>query len=167
VLSAVWVSVAAAEWPVAVSALGIKIQNASRTTLEWAIRQRVLAYHRVELHAGFVVDALELDRASGTVTGVAGPQRDIASSPGPTREPGPRRLRCRRPRPGRELSGWLAEIGWEHPEIFEVDGRISYVSRFFRFSTDHAVDWYMAARGPTPPRSTLVAAPSCWMVAAG
>ena len=50
-----------------------------------------------------------------------------------------------------KLLGWLTEIGWERPEILEVDGRMSYVSRFFRLPADHAVGWYMAGRGTYAP----------------
>jgi hypothetical protein len=139
-----------------VFALGIEVQNVSRTTLERAIRQRVLAHRRVELRAGFVVEGLELDRASGTVTGIAGRHRDTASPPSQAREPGPREYLPADfivDATGRaaKLSGWLAEIGWERPEILEVDGRMSYVSRFFRLPADHAVDWYLAARATYAP----------------
>lgn len=40
------------------------------------------------------------------------------------------------------LSRWLAETGWERPELLEVDGRVTYVSQFYRLPADHTLDWY-------------------------
>ena len=99
---------------------------------------------------------MELDRANGTVTGVAGRQRDTACPPGHARDPGPRECLPADfvvDATGRaaKLFGWLAEIGWERPEILEVDGRMSYVSRFFRLPADHAAGWYLAARATYAP----------------
>jgi 2-polyprenyl-6-methoxyphenol hydroxylase-like FAD-dependent oxidoreductase len=135
-----------------VSAMGIEMQNVTRTTLERAIRRRVLAHPRIELRAGLVVDGIELDRGTGDiVTGVVGRQRDIASSHAPACEVGPREhlpadFVVEATGRAAKLVGWLADIGWERPEIQEVDGRISYVSQFFRLPADHAVDWYLAGR---------------------
>ncbi|HEX8760992.1 MAG TPA: hypothetical protein VF734_13695 [Pseudonocardiaceae bacterium] len=134
-----------------ICALGIEMQNVSRATLERAIRRRVLAHPGVRLRAGFIVEGLELDRATGTVTGVVGRQRDTASSPGSAYEVGAREhlsadLVVEATGRAAKLVSWLVEIGWERPEILEVDGRISYASRFFRLPADHARDWYLATR---------------------
>lgn len=134
-----------------VSALGVEMQNVSRTTLERAIRRRVLVHRRVELRAGFVVDGLDVDRASGTVIGVVGRQRDTAHLSGSAGESGPgERLLADfvvdASGQAAKLLGWLTDIGWERPEVLEVDGKVSYVSRFFRLPADHAAGWYGAAR---------------------
>ncbi len=127
------------------------MQNVSRATLERAIRRRVLAHRRVELRAGFVVEGLELDATNGTVTGVTGRQRDPTRAPSPAREPGrreylPADLVVEATGRTAKLSGWLADIGWERPEILEIDGRMTYASRFFRLPADHAPGWYTAGR---------------------
>jgi len=134
-----------------VSALGVEIQNVSRTTLERAIRRRVLAHPRIELRAGFEVDGLDLDRESGTVTGITGRQRDTACPSGPARAHGSREhlpadFVVEATGRAAKLFGWLAEIGWERPRILEVDGRTTYVSRFFLLPADHALGWYTAGR---------------------
>lgn len=134
-----------------ISALGIEIQNVSRTTLERTIRQRVLAHPRITLRAGFVVECLDLDRTGNTVTGVTGRQRELICPTGPGRVPGSRERLCADfvvEATGRaaKLAGWLADIGWERPAILEVDGRMTYVSRFFRLPADHALGWYTAGR---------------------
>lgn len=134
-----------------VSALGVEIQNVSRTTLERVIRRRVLAHPRIELRAGFVVDGLDLNKAGGTVTGVRGHQRDTGGLPRPagscdSREHLSADFVVEATGRAAKLLGWLAEIGWERPEILEVDGRMTYVSRFFRLPADHAPGWYTAAR---------------------
>lgn len=140
-----------------VSALGIEMQNVSRTTLERTIRRRVLAHRRIELRAGFVVEGLDLDTESGTVTGITGHQRDTTHPPGPAREPGPREhlpadFVVDATGRAAKLFGWLTEIGWERPEILEVDGKVTYVSRFFRLPADHAAGWYAAGRVTYAPK---------------
>ncbi|MGH3939849.1 MAG: NAD(P)/FAD-dependent oxidoreductase, partial [Pseudonocardiaceae bacterium] len=130
-----------------VCTLGIEIQNVRRTTLERVIRHRVLADRRVELRTGFVVDGLELDEAGRTVIGVAGRRRDTAGPTGPSREPGLRErisadLVVDASGQAANLSRWLAETGWERPELLEVDGRVTYVSRFYRLPAGHTFDWY-------------------------
>lgn len=134
-----------------ISALGIEMQNVSRATLERAIRRRVLAHSRITLRAGFVVEGLNLDRATGTVTGVVGRQRAAASAPGCVRESGAREhlsadLVVEASGRAAKLVSWLAEIGWERPEIVEIDGRISYASRFLRLPDGYCVDWCLATR---------------------
>ncbi len=130
-----------------VCTLGIEIQNVRRTTLERVIRHRVLADRRVELRAGFVVEGLELDEASRTVIGVAGRQRGIAGPTGSLREFGPRErisadLVVDASGQAANLSRWLTETGWERPELLEVDGRVTYVSQFYRLPAGHTFDWY-------------------------
>lgn len=134
-----------------VATLGIEIQNVSRTTLERAIRRRVLAHPRVELRAGFVVEGLDLDRAGDTVTGVTGRQRDTtySSSLGRaygSREHLPADFVVEATGRAAKLLGWLAEIDWERPKILEVDGRTTYVSRSFRLPADQVPGWYTAGR---------------------
>jgi len=125
-----------------VSALGIEIQNVSRTTLERAIRQRVLAHPRIKLCAGFVVDGLDLDRDGGTVTGITGRQRGGRAHS--DRQHLPADFVVEATGRAAKVFGWLADMGWESAEIREVDGRMSYVSRFFRLPTDHTISWYTA-----------------------
>lgn len=132
-----------------ISALGVKIQNVSRTTLERAIRRRVLAHPRIELRAGFMVEGLDLDRASSTVTGIVGRKRRNSSPANLSRAHGPREhlsadFVVEATGRAAKLLGWLSEIGWERPDILEIDGQMTYVSQFFLLPTTQIPDWYTA-----------------------
>jgi 2-polyprenyl-6-methoxyphenol hydroxylase-like FAD-dependent oxidoreductase len=137
-----------------VSATGIELQNVSRTTLERAVRRRVLAHRRIQLRAGFVVEGLDLDTESGTVTGITGRQRDTGPAPmfGP-QEHLPADFVVEATGRAAKLLGWLADLGWERPEILEIDGRMTYVSQFFQLPPNLALDWYTAARPTYAPET--------------
>jgi 2-polyprenyl-6-methoxyphenol hydroxylase-like FAD-dependent oxidoreductase len=133
-----------------VSALGVEVQNVSRTTLERVIRRRVLAHPRIELRAGFVVEGIDLDKASSTVTGVIGRQRSFTRPPSRgralgSREHFPADFVAEATGRAAKLLGWLSEIGWERPEVLEVaDGQMTYVSRFFQLPAEQVPGWYTA-----------------------
>ncbi|MFI6642683.1 FAD-dependent oxidoreductase [Streptomyces sp. NPDC050504] len=117
------------------------LQTFSRPLLEASLRRRVLAHRAVSLLDGAPVTGLLTDASRRRVTGVRtsagvsyGADLVVVAT-------------------GRhsKLPDWLRARGLAGPEVLSVDGRLSYASRLYRRSADHAPGWQASLQATLAP----------------
>jgi len=135
----------------------LRARIASRSALEWAIREEVRALGRVSLRDGVEVKRLLSDPSSQRVTGV-----EVESRPG-----GPNLAELVHKADlvvdasgrGSKGPGWLESLGFGPPEQTVVNAHLGYASRLYRRPQDWSESWqtlYIMNEPPKNPRSGVL-----------
>ncbi len=136
----------------------LRARIASRSALEWAIRQQVVAMGRVRLCDGVVVKRLVPDATGARVLGV---EVEPKAGAGDVR-PGLHRADLVVDASGRGSKGpgWLEALGYGPPHETVVNAHLGYASRLYQRPDNWEATWqtlYIMNQPPHNPRSGVLA----------
>lgn len=127
------------------------ILGANRDTIEWHIRQRVLAIDGIELVESRNVTGVLTDPKGVRITGVTHVLRGAGPDQSNEPEDLPADLVVDASGRNSRTPRWLAELGYEAPDESKVNSHVAYASRLYTKVGDPEQDWKMQFLQPSPP----------------
>jgi 2-polyprenyl-6-methoxyphenol hydroxylase-like FAD-dependent oxidoreductase len=131
--------------------LGIETRNTSRPTLEWIVRQYLMAYDNVQFLSNAQVDNLLTDESKQRLTGV-----QITYRRGSDQGSGTESIRADfvidAGGRGSRTPQWFTALGYEAPQETIVNPHLGYASRVYK-RLSKPVKWKLMGYNPQPPNN--------------
>lgn len=125
--------------------------SASRPLIEAELFRRIDALPNVKILREYEVSGLQVDRARQAVTGVFVRRRSGAHG---EREVMPAQLVVDASGRNSQAPQWLAEIGFQPPEEWQIDSHVGYATRIYGIPAGFAEDWKALYISLDPPHGT-------------